>query len=34
LLLGIWESANNRLRATSLLDYLSIQPPSQNDEKP
>jgi len=34
LLLGIWESANNRLRATSLLDYLSIQPPSQDDEKP
>ena len=32
LLLGIWESANNRLRATSLRDYLSIQPSSQ-DEK-
>ena len=34
LLLGIWESANNRLRATALLDYLSIQPPSQNNEEP
>ena len=32
LLLGIWENANNRLRATSLRDYLSIQPSSQ-DEK-
>jgi len=32
LLLGIWENANNRLRATSLSDYLSIQPSSQ-DEK-
>jgi hypothetical protein len=27
LLLGIWESGNNRLRATSLMDYLSIQAP-------
>jgi ABC-2 type transport system permease protein len=27
LLLGIWESSNNRLRATSLMDYLSIQAP-------
>ncbi len=32
LLLGIWESANHRLRSTSLNDYLSIQTPAQNDE--
>ena len=32
LLLGIWESAHNRLRATSMMDYLSIQPPSENDK--
>jgi ABC-type multidrug transport system permease subunit len=34
LLLGIWESAHNRLRATSLMDYLSIQPSSENEDKP
>jgi len=29
LLLGIWETAHNRLRATALMDYMSIQ--SQSD---
>jgi hypothetical protein len=28
LLLGIWEIGHNRLRATSLMDYMSIQPQS------
>jgi ABC-2 type transport system permease protein len=28
LLLGIWETAHNRLRSTSLMDYMSIQPQS------
>ena len=28
LLLGIWETGHNRLRSTSLLDYMSIQPQS------
>jgi ABC-2 type transport system permease protein len=31
LLLGIWETANNRLRSTALMDYMSIQP--QSDTK-
>jgi ABC-2 type transport system permease protein len=34
LLLGLWESAHNRLRATALMDYLSIQPTTQNEEPP
>jgi ABC-2 type transport system permease protein len=32
LLLGIWETAHNRLRATALMDYQSIQ--SQSDTAP
>jgi ABC-2 type transport system permease protein len=32
LLLGIWETAHNRLRSTSLMDYMSIQPQSDNNK--
>jgi ABC-2 type transport system permease protein len=32
LLLGVWESGHNRLRATALMDYMSIQPQSDSNK--
>jgi ABC-2 type transport system permease protein len=32
LLLGMWETANNRLRSSATIDFRSIDQPSQNDQ--